>query len=68
MHVPNDRGGVARVLRGGVVLYRVDDVDQMMRDAAPVGLGDLVRADVESAVDRCRIAVDDLAVVARGDR
>src|SRR6187431_584445 len=37
-----------------------------MRDAAPIGLGHLVGADVETPVDRRRIAVDDLAVEGGG--
>ena len=60
--------GVARVLRRRVLLGRIDDVDQMMRDAAAIGVGNLVGADVEPAIDRGRIAVDDLAAVALGDR
>jgi hypothetical protein len=66
--VADRRGGVARVLRGGVVVCGIGDVDQVMRDAAPVGGRNLVGADVEAAVDRRGIAVDDLAVEPFGDR
>ena len=68
MNVPNGRRRVARELRRGVHLGRVRDVDQMVRDAAPIFLRHLVGADVEAAVDRRRIAIDDLAVVAFGQR
>jgi hypothetical protein len=64
-----DRGGrIARVLRRGVVVGRLGDVDQVVRDAAAIGDGDLVGADVEPAVDGGRVAVDDLAAVTLGDR
>ena len=64
-----DRGrGIARVLRGRVVVGRIGDVDQVVRDAAPIADRDLVGADVEAAIDGGRVAVDDLAAVALGDR
>ena len=61
MNVAHDRGGVARKLRRGVLVRRLDDVDQVMRDAAAIGGRDLVGADVEAAVHRRRIAIDDFA-------
>src|SRR5206468_6021068 len=67
VHVANYRRGVARVLRRGVLLGRIDDVDQVMRDAAAIGRRDLVGADVEAAIDGGRIAIDDLAVEALGE-
>ena len=63
-----DRRRIARELRGGVLLGRIDDVDEMMRNAAALGSRDLVGADVEAAIDRGRIAVDDLAVEPLGER
>ena len=54
-------GGIVRVLRGGVVVGRFGDVDQVVRNAAPIGLRDLVGADIEPTVHRGRVAVDDLA-------
>src|SRR6185369_1355460 len=47
---------------------RIDDVDQVMRDPAPIGHRHFVGADVEPAIDGGRVAVDDLAVVALGNR
>ena len=64
----NRRGGVARKLRGGVLLGRLDDVDEVVRNAALLRLRQLVGADVEPAVDRGRVAVDDLAAVLLGER
>src|SRR5207253_1786788 len=55
---------VARILRRRVLLGGLRDVNQVMRDAVLLLDPDLVRADVESAVDRSRVAVDDLAAVA----
>ena len=37
------------------------EVEQVVRDAAPLGLGKLGRADVHAAVDLHRIGVDHLA-------
>ena len=62
------RRRVARVPRRRVLLGRIGDVDQVMRDAALLGERHLVGADVEAAVDRGRIAVDDLAAEAAGQR
>ncbi len=61
-------GRVARELRRRVLVGRIGDVDQVMRDAAPVGRRHLVGADVEAAIDGGRIAVDDLAAEALGKR
>ena len=66
--VADHRRRVARVLRRGVLVGRIDDVDQVMRDAAPLGDRHLVGADVEAAIDGGRIAVDDLAAEALGER
>ena len=60
---------VPRILGRRVLVGRIGDVDEVMRDAAPVGQRHLVGADVEPAIDRRRIAVDDLApMVARPGR
>src|SRR5262249_27521278 len=63
MDVGNDRGGVARELSCGVLFGGLYDIDEMMRDAATILEIDLVGADVESSIDRGRIAADDFAVV-----
>ena len=68
VHVAHDGGRVARVLRRGVDLGRVGDVDQVVRDALPIGGRQLVGADVEAAVDRGRVAVEDLAAEPVGQR
>ena len=68
MDVANRRGGVARVLRRRVLVGRIDDVDQVVRNAAPLGQRHLVGADVEAAIDRRRVAVDDLAAEPLGQR
>jgi hypothetical protein len=60
--------GVLGKLRRGVVVRGIGDVDQMMRDTALRLERHLVGADVEAAIDRRRIAVDDLAAVAFGER
>ena len=58
---PDGDGGIARVARRRVDLGRLDDVDEVMRDALLRFGRHLVGADVEAAIDRGRIAVDDLA-------
>ena len=60
--------GVVRELCCGVHLGGIGDVDQVMRDAPALLLRQLVGADVEAAVYRSRVAVDDLAPVAFGER
>ena len=52
---------ISRVPRRRVLLGRLDDVDQMMRDAALLLRRHLVGADIEAAVDGGGIAADDLA-------
>src|SRR5215813_9660090 len=51
---------------GGEVDRRLDDVDQVMRDAATLFHRDFGRGYVEAAVDLNGIAVDDLAAEAFG--
>ncbi len=64
-----DRGSsVAGILRGRILRGRLDDVDEMVRDTTLFGQWDLVGADVESTIDRGRIAIDDLAATALGER
>ncbi len=60
--------GIHCELRGGVDLGRIGDVDQVMRNAAAFVERHLVGADVEPAIDRRRVAVDDLAAEALGQR
>src|SRR5881397_3819845 len=60
--------GVPRVLGCRVLVHRINDVDQVMRDAAPGFERHFVCTDVESSIDGRRVAVDDLAVVALGQR
>jgi hypothetical protein len=67
-HLTDDPARILSVLRSSVLARRINDVDQMMRDAATLGRRHLVGADVEAAVDGCRVAVDDLAAVALGSR
>jgi hypothetical protein len=64
--VANRRRGIARELRGGVLLGRIRDVDQMVGNAAAIRRRRLVGADVESAKHGGRIAVDDLAAMPFG--
>src|SRR4030095_7270523 len=64
----NHRGGVTRELRGRVFVGRIGDVDQVMRDAAPLVERHLVGGGVATAINRGRVAVDDLAVEALGER
>ncbi len=66
--VSNGIGGVARVVRGGVLLRWIRDVHHVMTDPLLFADWDLVGADVEHAVDRGRIAGDDLAVEMPGQR
>ena len=54
---------VAGELRGRVDVGRIDDVDQVVRDATLLVRRHLVGADVEAPVDGGRVAVDDLAPV-----
>ena len=68
MDVADRRRRVARVLRRGVLGRRLDDVDEMVRDTATLGDRQLVGADVEAAIHGGRVAVDDLAAVALGER
>ncbi len=64
--VADGRRRVAREPRGGVLVGGIDDVDEVVRDAAPLGDRHLVGADVEAAVDGRGVAVDDLAAEALG--
>ena len=66
--VADRRRRIARVLRRRVLVRRLDDVDQVMRDAALLGDRHFVGADVEAAIHRRRVAVDDLAAMPLGDR
>ncbi len=44
-----------------VLLIRLNDVDEMMRNAAPLVSRHFVRADVKPPIDGCGIAADDFA-------
>ena len=66
LNVADRRCGIARELRGGVLLDRLRDVDEMVGNAAAIGWRRLVGADVESAKHGGRIAVDDLAAMPFG--
>ena len=59
--VANRGGRLTRVPRSGVLLHRVGNVDEMMKDSAALIERDLVGTDVESTIDRRRIAADDFA-------
>ena len=67
--VANHRRGLARIAGGRIFLQWIGDVDEMVGDALPLGVRHLVRADVEAAVHRGRIAADDLAaeIAGQGD-
>src|SRR5215207_3022440 len=68
LDLADDACSVAGKLRGGVDRRRLDDVNQVMGDAPPLLERHLVGADVEPAINRRRIAVDDLAAEAFGER
>ena len=55
------RNRIAHVARRRVFVGRLDDVNQVMGNAAPLGERHLVGADVEAAVHGRRIAADDFA-------
>jgi len=57
----DDGDRVANVARGGVFVRWLDDIDEVVRNAAPLGGRNFVRADIEAAIDRRRIAADDFA-------
>src|SRR5215204_232174 len=61
MHIANDAIGVAGVLGRRIDLDWIGNVDQVMRDRAPLVGRHLVRADVEAAIDGGGIAVENLA-------
>ena len=63
---PGGGQGVADEVRGRVLDLGVDDVDEMMGDAAPRLRIGLVGADVEAAVDLDGVAADHFAVEAPG--
>src|SRR5687768_4026670 len=67
MNAGNDPSRVARIVRGGVLLRRAGDVDQVMRNAAALMQRNLIGADIEPAIDGSGIAVDDLAVESLGN-
>jgi hypothetical protein len=68
VHLSNHARGIPGVLGRRVFGCGIDDVDQVMRDTAPIAGGDLVGADVEAPVHRGRVAVDDLTSTRGGQR
>jgi hypothetical protein len=60
--------GVPRIPSRGILLRRIDDVDQMMRNSLLLFDGNFVGTDVEAAIHRGRIARDDLAAEAARER
>jgi hypothetical protein len=58
---------VADVLCRRVLLERLDDVDDVMRDTSPLSDRHLVGADVEATVDGGGIAADDFAAACQRD-
>ena len=62
------REGITDESRGGVLLDRVHDIDQMVGNAALLAGGYLVGADVEAAVDGGGIATDDFAAALESQR
>ena len=53
--------GLAGVFAGGERARRIDDIDQMMRDAGAIFARGFGGADFEVAIDSNRVATDDLA-------
>jgi len=68
LNVSDDLRRVARVLRRCVHLGGFGNVDQVMGNGASIGISHLVGADVEPAIDRGRVAVDNLALERFGER
>ena len=66
--VADRRRRFARVARRRVLLGRIGDVDQMVRNALLLGERHLVGADVEAAIHGGRVAADDFAVEAARER
>ena len=68
MNVANRGRGFARVACRGVLLSRIGDVDQMMRNPASIGDAQLVGADIEPPIHGRRIAIDDFAPESLAER
>src|SRR5262247_3869813 len=51
VHFANDAIGIASILRRGVHVSRIGDVDQVMRNATLLGARHFVGADIEPAID-----------------
>jgi hypothetical protein len=51
MDLCNDASRIPRVLRRGIHLGRIDDIDEMMRNSLTLGCWNLVRADIETPID-----------------
>lgn len=56
------RGGRARPVAGGKIHGRINDVDQVVRDAMAIRDRHFCRGDVNSAIDLDRVEVYDLAI------
>src|SRR5689334_6080511 len=57
----NNFSGQARIRTSREVLIEIDDVDQVMTNAAPLDRRQLGAADLQAAVDLNRVATDDLS-------
>ena len=68
MNLASGPRGIVGKLRGRVDLGGIGDVDQMVGNAAPLIERELVSADVEATVHGGRVAADDFAAVALGQR
>ncbi len=66
--VADGRRGVARVLGGGVLARGIGNIDEVMWNPTLIGRRDLIGTDIKPAIDRGRIAVDDLAIEPLGER
>ena len=67
MQFPNRPRRIAREVRRGVLVGRIGNVDQVMRNATALLDRNFVGADVEAAIYRRGIAVDDLAIETFGN-
>src|SRR5262249_7683170 len=66
LNLADGRRRVGGITRRGVRVVGAGDVDQMIRNAALLGDGNLVRANVGAAIDGRRVTRDDLAAKAFG--
>ena len=61
-HLADDTRRITRITRCRVLLRRIDDIDQVVRNAVLLRRGNLVGPDVEPPIDGSGIAGDDFPV------